>query len=66
MTWGGLAKSGNNALADENKALRDRLAKLTAKYNELLFAVELKHPDERRHETALRLIKQAQGAAESR
>ena len=33
---------------------------IAAKYNELLMAVAQKHPDETRHETALRYITQAE------
>ena len=36
---------------------------LAVKYNELLYAVERKFPDESRHETALRYIKQAERLA---
>ena len=34
------------------------IARLEAQYNELIMAVEKKHPDETRHETALRYITQ--------
>lgn len=35
-------------------------AKLREDYNELLYHVAKKHPDETRHQTALRYIKQAE------
>ena len=35
---------------------------LAAKYDELLFAVGMKHPNETRHETALRYIRQAENS----
>lgn len=45
------------------KAMRDRLTELerdAAKYYQLLYAVQTKHPDESRHETALRYIRNAE------
>tara|TARA_R110000851_G_C13102760_1_gene569293 strand:+ start:60350 stop:60583 length:234 start_codon:yes stop_codon:yes gene_type:complete len=36
------------------------LSLMTNKYNELISAVETKHPGESRHQTALRYIKQAE------
>lgn len=42
--------------ASELKALLE----VKAKYYELLYAVSIKHPNETRHETALRYIKQAE------
>jgi hypothetical protein len=36
------------------------LKRLREKYNELIFAVVKKYPNETRHETALRYIKQAE------
>lgn len=36
------------------------LSILTRRYEELIMAVENKNPDESRHETALRLIKEGQ------
>lgn len=39
------------------KAERDALSK---KYYELLYSVEIKHPNETRHETALRYIREAE------
>ena len=44
-----------NNLARELNDLRD-------KYNELIYAVVRKHPDEDRHATALRYIRQAEQA----
>ena len=38
----------------------DRLAAITDKYGELIYAVGMKHPGETRHETALRYIMQAE------
>ena len=38
--------------------LQRELKEAKTKYNELLFAVETKFPDETRHETALRYIKE--------
>lgn len=40
------------------------LAILKKQYDELIMAVENKHPDESRHETALRLIKQGQKSSD--
>ena len=40
-------------------ATRDALKEMTEKYWELLMAVETKHPDETRHQTALRYIVRA-------
>ena len=67
-----------NMIADEDEAIaaRYRLAAhslrsqrgvsdgllLAAKYDELLFAVGMKHPNETRHETALRYIRQAENS----
>jgi len=44
----------------ENKALRERMAELKKKYNELIYAVATKYPDKSRHETALYYIQQAE------
>lgn len=55
-----------DALANLRQQLADfakRLAEAkrdAARYNELLYAVAKKHPDETRHETALRYIRQAE------
>lgn len=43
-----------------SKQLARQVEALEAKYNELIHAVETKHPDETRHETALRYITQAE------
>lgn len=40
--------------------LFDKVEELEKKYSELLYAVENKYPNENRHETALRYIKQMQ------
>ena len=40
--------------------LKEEIDELKKKYGELLFAVSIKHPDESRHETALRYIQQAE------
>lgn len=39
------------------------LQNIKSKYNELLYAVENKTPDETRHETALRYIKQSENCS---
>jgi len=46
-----------NRAADEIEKLEQQRDELQAKYSELLYAVESKHPNESRHETALRYIK---------
>lgn len=48
---------------EENHALRAQLASAeqrVAEYNELIYAVQTKHPDETRHQTALRYIRNAE------
>lgn len=42
------------------KKQQAEIDELKKKYGELLFAVSIKHPDESRHETALRYIQQAE------
>lgn len=45
------------------EALEDQLAKAeqrVAEYNELIYAVQTKNPDETRHQTALRYIRNAE------
>jgi len=42
------------------KKLEAKRTATEAKYHELLFAVETKHPEESRHQTALRYIKNAE------
>ena len=49
-----------DARVAEANADADKLAELREKYNELLYAVGNKHPDETRHQTALRYIQQAE------
>jgi hypothetical protein len=52
-----------NAAYDKIASLKQQLAEAqrdAARYNELLYAVAKKHPDETRHETALRYIRQAE------
>ena len=46
------------AMEEEVERLRAEVARLTATYNELLYAVGSKYPDETRHQTALRYIQQ--------
>lgn len=61
LLWAGiyseqaLASTPESSLADIRRA-----EKVSALYNELLYHVATKHPDETRHETALRYIKQAE------
>jgi hypothetical protein len=40
-----------------------RLSEVEARYNELIYAVERVHPEETRHETALRYIQEAEQRA---
>lgn len=47
-------------LRAENAALKAALAEAQKKYHELLFEVSHKFPNESRHETALRYIRQAE------
>ena len=47
-------------LTAERDQLRARVAELERDYNELLFAVGKKWPNESRHETAVRYIQQAE------
>jgi hypothetical protein len=49
-------------LLEERSTHTAALEARAAAYNELLFAVSRKHPDETRHETALRYIRQAETA----
>ena len=42
--------------------LRRRIRELESKYNQLLMAVEKKHPEETRHQTALRYIQEREAA----
>lgn len=49
-----------NEAADEITQLREQLAKAREQYEELLYGVSRKLPDETRHETALRYILQAE------
>lgn len=44
---------------------KERIAELEAKYQSLIMQVGTKHPNESRHETALRYIKQAENKANS-
>lgn len=54
------------AYADEqNAALIAKVEGLEQKYNELLFAVARKFPNETRHETALRYINEAETLPDS-
>jgi hypothetical protein len=53
-------KSGGVAVHAEVFKLRARHAALVEKYNELLYSVGNKYPDESRHETALRYIRNAE------
>lgn len=46
------------------RAIADELDSVRASYNELLFSVGNKWPNETRHETARRYIEQAEAAAE--
>ena len=41
---------------------QDELERIKAKYYELIYAVERKFPNESRHETALKYIKQAENS----
>lgn len=43
-------------------AQQSRIRELESKYNELLMAVQTKHPEETRHQTALRYIEQQEAA----
>ena len=52
--------SYNYASADSAEKVLKRLEDLREKYNELLYAVGNKYPDETRHQTALRYIIQAE------
>ena len=47
---------------EEARADANALDDLRRKYSELLYAVASKHPQETRHETALRYIRQAEDA----
>lgn len=58
------------AIGDNGKLMQDELVErvkelkeVHTKYNELLMAVERKHPEETRHETALRYIKEVEEAS---
>ena len=46
----------------EVEQLKQRIRELESKYNELLMAVQKKHPEETRHQTALRYIQQREAA----
>ena len=51
------------AILKATKPLEDQLAKAeqrVAEYNELIYAVQTKNPDETRHQTALRYIRNAE------
>mgnify|MGYP001603984726 CR=1 FL=1 len=50
---------------DEQQRTIDRLNVSVVLYQELLYAVGQKHPDETRHQTALRYIRQAELQHES-
>jgi hypothetical protein len=63
LIWNALARrpADKAALAAIDAALAEpEPDAIAAKYNELLMAVAQKHPDETRHETALRYITQAE------
>ena len=45
---------------DEIVRQQEELSRLREAYNELLYSVSTKYPDESRHETALRYIRQAE------
>jgi predicted nucleic acid-binding Zn-ribbon protein len=45
---------------DQLQRQNDELNLIKERYEKLIFAVENKHPDESRHETALRYIRQAE------
>ena len=56
-------KNGRISDANEIATLKDQLAKAeqrVAEYNELIYAVQTKNPDETRHQTALRYIRNAE------
>jgi len=50
----------NIALKVQVKGLKTEVARLREDYHELIFQVENKYPNETRHETAKRLIREAQ------
>jgi predicted nuclease with TOPRIM domain len=48
-------------MMEREVSIRDqRIKELTDKYNELLYQVATKHPDETRHQTAMRYIRNAE------
>jgi hypothetical protein len=58
--WGAL----NDCIAD-NLELRSRHAALVEKYDELLYSVGNKYPNESRHETALRYIRNSENPTDN-
>jgi hypothetical protein len=51
---------GADELRSEFRILLKQRGELGAKYEELLYSVSMKYPNETRHETALRYIKKAE------
>lgn len=51
---------GREQKIDQLQRQNDELNLIKSRYEALIFAVETKHPDESRHETALRYIQQAE------
>lgn len=63
--YGGSSVSSLEAALQVSSGIFERQSELSAKYFELLYAVESKHPGESRHETALRYIRQAERTGEA-
>jgi len=53
-----LWKAQWHELNEKNKELKAQHDRLVASYNELLYAVAQKHPNESRHDTALRYLRE--------
>ena len=53
------------ALTARAEQAEEEASEFSRRYEELIFAVAIKHPGETRHETALRYIRQAEGPGSS-
>ncbi len=55
-----LLKIATSALVEKLECMRNERDEARKMYNELIFAVGMKHPSESRHETAKRYIRNAE------